>query len=253
MKRYWSFAAIFVSLSSLPAGVIDVASRQTQGLHSGDTLAFLFTDASFAANAANFGLSSSPASVSFNLMSAPVAGYGQFAATLESIDGSASAAFAGPLGWTNGWGQWSGYSGSVSDLGASMSLPAAMSQQIFANNKAMLLLTYSGPDITLGVGNRTLEQDFSFSVSGGGLSTGTVNYDVTLSDNTLGAVGGSEPVTAAPEPGSGLLLGGFAAVLLAAILGKRRSITSRATRDTARLRGIPTPPDTRDSSCIARS
>ena len=117
MKHFWLIATAFVSLTTLPPGVIDVATQKSQTLHSGDTLAFLFTDSSFATNAANFGLSGSPASVTFNLMSAPIATSGQFSATLESLDGSAWAAFPGPLTFHGGWGQWAGFSGSVSDLG----------------------------------------------------------------------------------------------------------------------------------------
>ena len=212
MRRYWFLAGLLVTLPSLPAASIDVASQPAQTLHSGDTLAFLFTDANFVTNAAGFGLSSSPASVSFNLMSAPIAASGQFSATLESLDGSAWAAFPGPITFTAGQAQSSAYTGPVSDLTAAMTLSSSLSQQIFTNSKAVLLLTYTGPDIVVSFPGHSLEQDLSLSVQGGGLSTGTLNYDVTLS----GLSGGDSPAAAAPEPSSALLLVGFGAVFFSA-------------------------------------
>lgn len=213
MKRFWLIATFFACLPSLPAGVIDVANQSAQTLHSGDTLAFLFTDSNFVSNAANFGLSGSPASVSFNLMSAPVAASGEFSATLESIDGSVWAAFPSPLTWLHGHVQSAAYSGPVSDLTASLQLSSGLSQEIFTSSKAMLLLTYSGPDITLSLPGHTLEQDFTMSVAGGGLSTGTVNYAVNLS--------GDSPAASVPEPSSALLLVGFGAVFFSAALIRR--------------------------------
>ena len=209
MKRFWLLATFSILPLSLPAAVIDVASQSAQTLHSGDTLAFLFTDANFAANATSFGLSTAPASVSFNLMSAPIAGSGQFSATIESLDGTAWAAFPGAIGWVNGRVQSAAYTGPVSDLTASMMLSSTLSQQVFATSRAVLLLTYTGPDIVVSFPGRTLEQDLSVSVGGGGLSTGTINYDVTLS-------GGQSPAAAAPEPSSALLLIGFGAVFFGA-------------------------------------
>lgn len=199
----------------LPAAVIDVASQTTQTLHSGDTLAFLFTDTNFVADAAMFGFSTQPASVSFNLMSAPIATSGQFSATLESLDGSVSAAFPGPIGWSTGQAQSAAYTGAVSDLTGTLTLSSSLSQQIFSNSKAVLLLTYNGPDITVSFPGHTLEQDLSMSVQGDGLSTGAWNYGVTFS-------GADAPAAAAPEPSSALLLVGFGAVFLFAAGVRRR-------------------------------
>ena len=218
MRWVWLAAMFGAMLPAMPAGVIDVAHQSSQTLRSGDTLAFWFADANFVTNAASFGISGVPASVSFSLMSAPVGTLGQFAATLQSADGSAWAAFPGSLTWFNGQAQSGAYTGAVSDLAGSLTLSSALSQQIFANQKAVLLLTYTGPDITVSFPGHTLEQDFSMSVAGGGLATGAVNYDVTLS-------GGDTPSAAAPEPSSALLLVGFGAVFfsMAAWLHHRRT------------------------------
>ena len=167
MRRSWFLAGLLAVLPSLRAAPIDVANQPAQTLHSGDTLAFLFTDANFVTNSARFGLSSSPASVSFNLMSTPIAASGHFSAMLESLDGSAWAAFPGPIAFAAGRAQSAAYTGAVSDLTASMTLSSSLSQEIFANSKAVLLLTYTGPDIVVSFPGHTLEQDFSLSVEGG--------------------------------------------------------------------------------------
>src|SRR5580692_4420406 len=86
----------------LSAPTIDVSSQTTQLLQSGDSLEFLFADSSYALQALTLGMSASPSQIFFNLVSAPTSSAGQFTATVESLDGSASATFPGPVEWISG-------------------------------------------------------------------------------------------------------------------------------------------------------
>ena len=91
-------------------------------LQSGDSLTFLFTDSSYAQHASATGMAASPSQIFFNLMSAPVGPAGQFAAAVESADGSVSDLFPGPVGWVSGMVQTSGYDGPASVVTDSLML-----------------------------------------------------------------------------------------------------------------------------------
>lgn len=207
--------------AGLPAATIDVSTQTAQLLQSGDSLEFLFTDSSYVLHASTLGMSASPSQIFFNLASLPAGMAGQFTAAVESVDGSVSALFPGPVGWTSGMVQTSGYSGSASVLMDSLTLSSTLSQEIFAGSEAELELTYTGPDVTLGLPGNSLKNDLTISLAGGPLSVGALDYGVTLSG------GGS---VAAPEPDSiAMLLA--AGVLLCVVSGAlKRFGRSRASR-----------------------
>jgi hypothetical protein len=182
---------VWVLAAQLPATTIDVSSQTTQLLQSGDSLTFLFTDSSYAQHATAMAMSASPLLIFFNLISAPVGSAGQFTAGVEAPDGSASAIFPGPVWLTSGAVQMSGYSGPASVLMGSLTLSNALSQQIFAGTEAELVLTYAGPDVTVGLPGYSLKNDVTITLAGGGLSVGAMDYGVTLT---------SDEGVIAPEP-----------------------------------------------------
>ncbi len=211
--------------TGLRAGIIDVSSQSTQVLKNGDSLEFLISSSSFANYAAAMGLSPYPTSVNFTFTSMPVSATGQFMAELESPAGSASQSFPGTIGWTDGYAQNSGYSGSVSALVDTLAVSNALSSGIFAGREAELVLTYAGPDVSIGLFGRTLRQDLAVSFIEGPLSMGGMVYGVTL-DNGLGALGvqNSSFSATAAEPDSALLMliSGAGMCLLASALKRFR-------------------------------
>jgi len=212
MIGLWALAA------RLPASTVDVSLQPTQLLQSGDSLTFLFTDSSFAQHAAALGMAPSPSQIFFNLISAPLGSGGQFTAGVESVDGSASALFPGPLGWTNGMVQTSEYDGPASVLMGNLMLSSTVSQEIFEGSEADLTLTYTGPDITVGLPGYSLKDDLRISLAGGGLTVGAMDYSVTLS-------GG---VVAAPEPDPVSMLVTTGVLLCAASGALKRFVRPRA-------------------------
>src|ERR1700761_5080947 len=102
MKLVVLIACMVGTASSLPATTIDVTTRQTQLLQSGDSLDFLFTDATFARFATLFGASPDPRTLSFLFGSLPLSSGGQFTAAIDSYNGSASVEFPGSVNWTSG-------------------------------------------------------------------------------------------------------------------------------------------------------
>jgi hypothetical protein len=199
----WALAA---GLSATP---IDVSLQTTQLLQSGDSLTFLFTDNSYAMQASAMGLAASPSQIFFNLFSAPVDSTGQFTAGVSSADGSVSAPFSGPLGWTSGVVQMSGYDGPASILTGSLMLSSTLSQEIFAESDAELTLTYSGPDVTVSLPGYSLKNDVTISLAGQSFSIGATDYSVTLN---------SDQGVIAPEPNPVAMLVS-AGVLLCAVSG----------------------------------
>jgi hypothetical protein len=197
----WAVAA------GLRAKTIDVSSQPAQLLQSGDSLTFLFSDSSYAQHATSMGLAASPSQIFFNLSSVPLNSAGHFTAVVESADGSASALFPGPLQWTSGMVQTSGYDGAGSVLVGSLMLSSALSQEIFEGTEAELTLLYVGPDITVGLPGNALRNDLTISLTGQGTSVGAMDYGVTLSS-------GQAIVAPEPDPASMLVAMG---VLLCAL------------------------------------
>jgi len=221
-----------------------VSSKTTQLLQTGDSLAFLFSDSSYVTYATGMGMPAYPGSVSFTFASSPLSVPGQFTAKLESVDGTVYSAIPSPIDWSTGYAQSSAYSGSISDLVGSFTLSSAISQALFSNPEAELILTYSGPNVTVGMPGNNLEHDLMVSLSGGPLSIGGTVYSASFD----GAGGGllasgfrSAAVTvssAAPEPSSGLLFfaAGTAFCLLAGALkrfARRRAMQNALDQPAA--------------------
>jgi hypothetical protein len=180
--------ALSPGLSATP---IDVSLQPAVLLQSGDSLTFLFSDSSYAQHASAMGLATSPSQIFFNLISVPVDSAGEFTAAVESADGSASALFPGPLAWTSGTVQTSGYDGPGSILMGSLMLSSTLSQELFAESEAELTLTYEGPDVTVSLPGYSLENDLTISLASTSLSVGAMNYSVTLDSG--GGVTAPEP------------------------------------------------------------
>jgi hypothetical protein len=194
----WAVAA------GLRATTIDVSSQPAQLLQSGDSLTFLFSDSSYAQHATSLALAASPSQIFFNLYSVPLDSAGQFTAAVESADGSVSVLFPGPVQWTSGMVQTSGYDGAASVLVGSLMLSSALSQEIFAGTEAELTLLYVGPDITVGLPGYALRNDLTISLAGEGTSVGAMDYGVTLSSGE--AIVAPEPHPAAMLVATGVLL-----------------------------------------------
>jgi hypothetical protein len=209
-------------VSGMQAETVDVSMRTAQLLQSGDALTFLFTDASYAQLALGMGMAPYPSQIFFDLISAPVGAAGQFTVELESQDKSAGALFPGPVQWTSGVVATSGYSGPASVLTDSLALSSMLSQQIFADSHAELIFTYTGPDVTVGLPGYSLKDDLSISLTGGPLSIGAMDYDVTLSNGLGGATAPSGPNSTAPEPNSAALTFGAGMLLCAISLALKR-------------------------------
>ena len=199
---------MILSVLPLAAGTIDVSTHTSAWLDTGDRLSFTVPSWNFGINAANLGLPQYPTSVGFVFVSAAEDSLAQFEAILESGDGSVSVSFGVPLSFIPAMFQGARYSGAVSALQGSLHLSETLSRQLFGTSPAVLILLNTGPALTVGLPPYyTLKQDLNVSLGGGGLSVGA----------PLGRVAqleASDP-SDVPEPGSGLLLLGAGAVLLA--------------------------------------
>jgi hypothetical protein len=216
--------AIFMFAACLCAGTIDVTSQSSQWLRAGDSLEFLFSSHSYVNYASGLGISPYPAAIDFTFASMPVSVAGQFTAELESTDGAVTKAFPDALSWSSGYAHNSGYSGPVSAIVGSVALSNTLSQTVFSNSEAELVLTYSGSPIDVGMQGNTLRQDLQVSLFGGPMSIGGMVYSVTLEDGGLtpdagGIVRNGSQLPAAAEPNTGtLLLAGGGLCLLAGAL-----------------------------------
>jgi hypothetical protein len=200
-------AVILVALP-LSAGTINVSAQVAALLDTGDALSFTVPASNFGFNAGHYGIPVYPTSVGFVFVSAAEDPLAQIAAVLESGDGSVSVSFGAPLSFVPGTFQGSRYSGAVSVLQGSLHLSETLSQQLFGNSPAVLILLDTGPALTVGMPPYTLQQDLNVSLGGGGLSVGARLGGVALMDSQ------SDPA-ATPEPCSGVLLLGGGALLWA--------------------------------------
>jgi hypothetical protein len=226
LRRALYLAAVTVSL--MGATTIDVSNQTGAVVHTGDSLVFQLLSWNFAVDAAAFGMPANPTEVNFALVSAPLGGAGEFAATLESADRSVSVAF-GDLSFGPGYFQGSGYAGEVSTLQGYLSLSQVLSGEIFNGSAAFIVLRNEGPDVTLGLAAYVLRQDLYSSLSGGALSVGALPGSVDLETRAnqarlmnFGAPAGMAAGSQVPEPRSGrLLLGGGALLcVLSAVLAR---------------------------------
>jgi hypothetical protein len=233
----------------LAADTLGVSSQTTQLSQPGDSLV-LFTDSSYALHASALGMMTSPSQIFFNLVSLPIASgslpvttAGQFTVERESAagsgDGSVSSLLSASERWTNGRVQTSLYSGPASLLMSSLSLSSTLSQEFFASSEAQFVLTYTGPDITVGPPGNSLEQDLTISLAGP-ISVGAMDYDAAFSSG-LSSFSGSPAILAnvptiigdvqsitAPEPDSSVMLFSTGVLLCVASValkrfGRRRS------------------------------
>jgi hypothetical protein len=247
MKLNWGLYLAILAVPALPAATIDVSSNTSTSIASGDSLAFQVVSWNFARNAISFGQSIYPTAVSFSLLTDPIAGGGDFQATLQSADGSVSAAFAGPLAFTGGMLNSSGNATAVSTLNGYLYLSPLLSEALFSASP-VLILTYDGPDLTLGLDSYTMRQELQVTLSGGPLTVGALQGPVTLQtpalsrftvtpfiqDGSPSGPGGISQDSTVPEPDSALLsLGG--GMLLVALSRLVRCITCRTSRRADRI------------------
>ena len=228
MRLRWALYLAMVTVSVMGATTIDVSTQTSTVVHTGDALVFQLLSWNFAVDATAFGMPANPTEVNFALVSAPLDGAGEFAATLESADRSVSVAF-GDLTFGPGFFQGSGYAGEVSTLQGYLSLSPVLSGEIFNGSVAFIVLRNEGPDVTLGLAPYVLRQDLYSSLSDGPLSVGVLPGSVDLETRanqarlmSLGGAAGLAAGSQVPEPGSGgLLLGGGALLcVLSAVLAR---------------------------------
>ncbi len=220
---WWAGVVIALLAAGLPlaAGPINVTNQTSASLNTDDALFFTLATYGFAIDAAGFGFSPDPAVVSFNFVSGPPGPAGPFDAELETPSGSVIATFPGLLEFVPGQYQGASYSGPVGEIEGSLTLSPALSQQLFGGASAVLVLQNLGPTASVGLSSYTIAHDLTVSLSGGGLSTGAPVVEVTLDD---------PPPPGVPEPGSGPLSAGAAALCWAAAttvnLARRRHLLS---------------------------
>ena len=228
MRLRWALYLAMVMVSVMGATTIDVSTQTSTVVHTGDSLVFQLLSWNFAVDAAAFGMPANPTEVNFALVSAPLGGAGEFAATLESADRSVSVAF-GDLIFGAGYFQGSGYAGEVSTLQGYLSLSPVLSGDIFNGSAAFIVLRNEGPDVTLGLAPYVLRQDLYASLSDGPLSVGALPGSVDVESRAnqarlmnLGGAAGLAAGSQVPEPRSGgLLLGGGALLcVLSALLAR---------------------------------
>ena len=228
MRLRWALYLAMATVSVMGATTIDVSTQTSTVVHTGDTLVFQLLSWNFAVDAAAFGMPANPTEVNFALVSAPLGGAGEFAATLESADRSVSLSF-GNLTFGPGYFQGSGYAGEVSTLQGYLSLSQVLSGEIFNGSAAFIVLRNEGPDVTLGLAPYVLRQDLYSTLSDGPLSVGALPGSADLENRAnqarlmnFGGAAGPAPGSQVPEPRSGeLLLGGGALLcVLSAVLAR---------------------------------
>lgn len=207
--------AIAVSPSLVGATIFDITANTSVRLQTGDTLAFTVQTSSFIRSARAAGLVRYPSDFSFALFSEAVSGAGSFSASLGSIN------FSGPLSFQTGSLSSSGYQGAVSTLQGYLRLSPPLSEEIFNDGSAQLLLRNDGPDITLELAPYTLKQDLFVTLGGGPLSVGGLVSAVDLQspirqtfDIPVGSVRNAASLSTTPEPASSILFFTGGAVFL---------------------------------------
>jgi hypothetical protein len=235
--KYGLYFAILAASGLRASTIVDVSSNTSTTLSSGDSLIFQVGSANFAGTAQSFGQSIFPTAICFALMTSPLSGAGAFDATLSSADGSVSVAFDGPLAFTDGVMASSGYAGSVSALNGYLQLSPLLSEALFSAPPE-LTLSYTGPDINLGLSPYTLRQQLQVSLISGPLSAGALQGGVTLESpdpslvagatfdgsTALSQSGGFSFAFPVPEPDSRMLsLGGGALLVGLSWLARRRT------------------------------
>jgi hypothetical protein len=223
----WGILLAILATPPLGASIVDVSSDTRILVHTGDTLIFQLLTWNFGVNAALLNQPLYPTDVNFALVSAPLSGAPEFAATLESADGTMSVALDN-LTFGAGNLQSSGYTGAVSVLQGHLHLSSLLdSQRLFGASSILIDFLNEGPDVTIGLAPYLLRQDLFASLSGGPLSVGAIPGSVELEspDSPVISTHFGGPMTLendseVPEPqtlgllfGGGVLLCGLSAVL----------------------------------------
>ena len=172
-------AALLGAVLPLAAGNIDVTTQSTVPLNTGDVLFFSLQDWNFVEDANSFGISPYPSAVSFQLVTAPLAGSPQFTVDLESSGGTVLAALPGPVSAGAGVFHGTFYNGPVSTISGTFFLSTTASQQLFGGS-AILAVYNDGAPLSLGLAPYTIGQDMLVSLSGSGLSVGAPQGSVIL-------------------------------------------------------------------------
>jgi len=176
--RWFKVAAIAVGVvvaflvASLPlaAGPIDVTNQTTASLNTDDALFFTLATYGFGIDAAAFGLSPYPSTVSFSFVSTLPGPGGPFDALLETLGGSVIATFPELLESVPGQYQAASYQGQVGVIEGSLALLPALSRQLFSGASAVLVLQNLGPPASVGLSSYTIAHDLTVSLSGGGMT-----------------------------------------------------------------------------------
>jgi hypothetical protein len=234
---------ILLWLAALPvfAGTIDVTGQTQVTLASGDTLDFTFSVGSYLRHAAQFQAPAYPAQIDFVFATAGQASSADFSAELLSGDGSISVAFDN-VAVSYGLFQGALYNGPVWTVSGALDLAPSTAEGIFAG-PAVLALSSPGSGVTVGLPPYLSAQTMLVSLSGGGLSVGGVTYSVSLEEPP--PAGGDPPLVSmddlsadgpqdAPEAGSGRLLAGGGALLLAVRAALKRFERAGIRRKRAR-------------------
>ena len=229
----WGICLAILVAPAAAETIVDVSSQSSIVVHTGDTLVFQLLTWNFALNAARQNLPLYPTDVDFALISAPLSGVGEFAATVESADGKVSMDI-GELTFGAGYLESSGYTGAVSELTGHLSLSLLESEALFNGSSIFIEFLNEGPTVTLDLAPYLLRQDLLVSLSEGPLSVGAMTGSVELespdsrvsSTKSSGALSFSSDSTV-PEPQTaGLLFGGGAVLCgisaLLARVGRRR-------------------------------
>ncbi len=217
--------ALLAASLPLAASPINVTNQTTASLNPDDALFFTLATYGFAVNGAAFGISPYPALVSFSFVTSSPGPGGPFDAVLETPSGSVIAAFPGLLEFAPAQYQGAYYSGPAGEIEASLVLSPALSQQLFSGASAVLVLQNLGPTASVGLSSYTIPHDLTMSLSGGGLTTGAPVVEATLDD--------PPPPGSAPEPGSGRLLAGEAALCWATAAVVKRARRRKHPKSSA--------------------
>jgi len=199
MGKAAGFLVLVAASFPLAADPINVTNQTTASLPTDDALFFTLASSGFAVDAKAFGLSPYPSLVSFSFVTGSPAPGGLFDAVLENPSGSVTAMFPVLLDFVPAQFQGTYYSGPVGALEGSLTLSAALSQQIFSGGSAVLVLQNLGPEATVGLSSYTIPHDLTVSLSSGGMTVGAPATQAYVDDPP-------PPPSETPEPGTGSLL-----------------------------------------------
>jgi hypothetical protein len=187
-------AAIAV-LSTHAGTIVDVSRQTAQVLNSGDSLFFLVSNLTLPGNIDK---------VAFQFITQSLNPMSQFEAELTARSGTVAIAFP-TVQISRSTVLGAGYTGPVWSLSGILQLPDTLSNQIFENTHATLVLHNVGRSTNLGLSGYTLPQDLAVSLTSGAANAGAVVNGALYED--------PPPFSDAPESNSVALLAGGGALL----------------------------------------